>query len=87
MVRALQNDGTIDDYTFINGVRRGNFRLHPRGPMGVSEGCITFVNRSDFLQIRQALLATSPVMLRNGLRSYGTIEVVANGSKACPGRI
>ncbi|MCX8957205.1 DUF2778 domain-containing protein [Erwinia psidii] len=82
-----RDDGTIDDYTFINGVRRGNFRLHPRGPMGVSEGCITFLNRSDFLQVRQVLLATSPVMLRNGLRSYGTIEVVANGSKACPGRI
>lgn len=24
-------DGTIDDWTFVNGVRRGNFRLHPNG--------------------------------------------------------
>lgn len=57
------------------------------GWKGVSEGCITFVNRTDFLQVRQSLLATSPVTLRNGLRSYGTIEVIANGSKACPGRL
>jgi len=36
-----RNDGVIDDVTFINGVQRGQFRLHPTGRFGVSEGCIT----------------------------------------------
>ncbi|WP_254367149.1 tlde1 domain-containing protein [Paraburkholderia sp. NMBU_R16] len=27
-----RNDGVVDDYTFIDGVRRGNFRLHPNVP-------------------------------------------------------
>ncbi|WP_179747145.1 DUF2778 domain-containing protein [Paraburkholderia bryophila] len=35
-----RNDGVIDDYTFVHGVRRGNFRLHPDGRFGISEGCI-----------------------------------------------
>lgn len=26
-----RDDGQIDDYTVINGVRRGNFRIHPNG--------------------------------------------------------
>ncbi|WP_182500762.1 tlde1 domain-containing protein [Pantoea agglomerans] len=65
-------------------VERGNFRLHPRGPLGVSLGCITLQHRTDFIAIRQALLSTSQVKLCNGLMSFGTIEVVLNGSKTCP---
>ncbi|MEN4573825.1 tlde1 domain-containing protein [Pantoea agglomerans] len=64
-------------------VEQGNFRLHPRGPLGVSLGCITLQHRTDFIAIRQALLSTSQVKLRNGLMSFGTIEVVLNGSKTC----
>ncbi|SUP84828.1 membrane protein [Yersinia pseudotuberculosis] len=26
-----RDDGLIDDYTWINGIKRGNFRLHPVG--------------------------------------------------------
>lgn len=29
-----RNDATIDDWTFVQGVRRGNFRLHPSGWWG-----------------------------------------------------
>ncbi|WP_410010065.1 tlde1 domain-containing protein [Pantoea agglomerans] len=65
-------------------VERWNFRLHPREPLGVSLGCITLQHRTDFIAIRQALLSTSQVKLRNGLMSFGTIEVVLNGSKTCP---
>lgn len=82
-----RDDGRIDDYTWVNNVERGNFRLHPRGPLGVSLGCITLQHRTDFIAIRQALLCTSQVKLRNGLMSFGTIEVVLNGSKARPNRI
>jgi hypothetical protein len=27
------NDGKVDDETFCNSVKRGNFRLHPKGPL------------------------------------------------------
>lgn len=82
-----RDDGKIDDHTWVNNVKRGNFRLHPRGPLGVSLGCITLQHRTDFIAIRQALLYTPQVKLPNGLMSYGTIEVVLNGSKTCPGRV
>lgn len=32
-----RNDGVVDDYTFVQGVKRGNFRLHPNGRFGISE--------------------------------------------------
>lgn len=79
-----RDDPIIDDFTWINGVRRGNFRLHPQGPLGISLGCITLQHRTDFLTIRQAFLSTRQVKLPNGLLSYGTIEVILNGSQTCP---
>ncbi|WP_307567925.1 DUF2778 domain-containing protein [Pantoea anthophila] len=82
-----RDDGKIDDHTWVNNVKRGNFRLHPRGPLGISLGCITLQHRTDFIAIRQALLYTPQVNLPNGLISYGTIEVVLNGSKTCPGGV
>lgn len=78
-----RDDGKIDDTTWINGVERGNFRLHPPGPLGVSRGCITLQHRTDFLSIRQALLSTRQIKLSNVLMSYGVIEVILNGKAAC----
>ena len=79
-----RDDGMIDDYTWVNGVERGNFRLHPIGGDGVSLGCITLQNRSDFQTVRRALLHTNTVPVRDtGLRAYGTIEVIVYG-KTCP---
>ncbi len=53
-----RDDGVIDDFTFIQGVKRGNFRLHPIGPRGLSEGCITLANPVNFDALRNALLST-----------------------------
>jgi hypothetical protein len=79
-----RDDNIIDDYTWVNGVERGNFRLHPVRGDGVSLGCITVQNLSDFHTIRRALLHTSTVSVRNtGLRAYAIIEVIANGN-TCP---
>ncbi|MBN3801774.1 DUF2778 domain-containing protein [Paraburkholderia sp. Ac-20336] len=36
-----RNDGVIDDVTWINGVKRGQFRLHPADGQDVLLGCIT----------------------------------------------
>ncbi|WP_128599565.1 DUF2778 domain-containing protein [Pantoea wallisii] len=76
------DDNQIDDYTWIKGVERGHFRLHPGR---ISEGCITLPYYSDFQRIRQSLLSTSKIWVPGmaGLQSYGTIEVIANGT-TCP---
>lgn len=78
-----RDDGSIDDKTWIEGVERGNFRLHPPGPLGISLGCITLQHRSDFMAIRQALMSTRQTELANGLMSYGMIEVILNGQASC----
>ncbi|CAM2198552.1 DUF2778 domain-containing protein (plasmid) [Paraburkholderia kururiensis] len=71
-----RNDDVIDDWTVINGVRRGNFRLHPIGPRRLSEGCITLLNPRDFTTLRDRLKA-SPTIAVPGrkLRAYGTVDV------------
>ena len=77
-----RDDWGIDDYTWIEGVKRGNFRLHPGT---LSEGCITLPHDSDFAMLRNALLITQRVDVpcMSKLKAYGTIEVIANG-KTCP---
>ncbi|MGF6956823.1 DUF2778 domain-containing protein [Paraburkholderia youngii] len=79
-----RDDGSIDDFTWVNGVKRGHFRLHPAGGEGASLGCITLPSRGDFLVIRNSLLNTSTILAgRPGLRAYGTIEVFTYGN-TCP---
>ncbi len=77
-----RDDWGIDDYTWIEGVKRGNFRLHPGT---LSEGCITLPHDSDFAMLCNALLRTQRVDVpcMSKLKAYGTIEVIANG-KTCP---
>ena len=74
----------IDDETWVEGVKRGNFRLHPGT---VSEGCITIAHNSDFAMIRNALMNTSLVQVpcMRSLMARGWVEVVASGSNiSCP---
>lgn len=76
------NDWNIDDMTWLDGVKREHFRLHP----GVlSEGCITLAHNSDFALLRNALLRTPLIQVpcMKELMAYGMIEVVANGN-TCP---
>ncbi|MDF7680323.1 DUF2778 domain-containing protein [Enterobacteriaceae bacterium ESL0689] len=70
-----KDDGKIEDHTFIGNVERGNFRLHPAGYRGISEGCITFPNRSDFEILRHALLQTSTFYVSSSLVAFGTVQV------------
>ncbi|MFC0397844.1 DUF2778 domain-containing protein [Paraburkholderia rhizosphaerae] len=78
------DDGQIDDYTWIDGVRRGNFRLHPKAGLGTSLGCITLQSYTHFRVVRQALMQTATVPAGNsGLQAYGWIEVITHGD-TCP---
>jgi len=52
------NDGEIDDETWCELVKRGQFRLHPKGFEGISKGCITIDQAADFQKLS--------VILRNG---------------------
>ncbi|EOZ9392379.1 DUF2778 domain-containing protein [Enterobacter cancerogenus] len=77
-----RDDWGIDDYTWIENVKRGNFRLHPGS---LSEGCITLPHGTDFATLRNALLRTPKLTVpcMKSLTAYGTIEVIAYGKK-CP---
>jgi hypothetical protein len=71
-----RDDGTIDDRTFVDGVRRGEFRLHPKGPRGISLGCITLEYRSEFDTMRAYLLGQPVAYIpHTKTRSYGTVDV------------
>lgn len=70
------NDGRIDDETYCNEVKRGNFRLHPKVGRGISKGCITIDRQSDFNMIF-AILKGAPKQTIPGstLSAYGQVIV------------
>ncbi|EKS1844218.1 DUF2778 domain-containing protein [Cronobacter muytjensii] len=75
----FRQDGFIDDQTFVDGTFRGSFRLHPLRPdgTGVSDGCVTFYNRSDFYILRRALLKSVRYVVHcSGLKAYGQLNVI-----------
>jgi hypothetical protein len=79
-----RDDCLIDDWTWVHGVKRGNFRLHPVGGSGVSFGCITLIRAADFNRLRQILLNTPTIPAGNsGVPAYGWIEVTTIGD-TCP---
>lgn len=71
-----KEDLQIDDTVYIEGVKRGQFRLHPIGPAGLSEGCITLCHQSDFDYLRQALLHTTMMQVPcSSFKAYGMVTV------------
>lgn len=73
---ALYNSTTQDDWVFVHGVKRGNFRLHPRGPRNLSEGCITLADPVAFDRLRANLKASSTIAIPGGKGfAYGTVDV------------
>lgn len=65
------------DYTMIDGVRRGAFRLHPEGPARLSEGCITVPDLPGFERLQRYIRSGPPRIPVPGttLKAYGTVEV------------
>jgi len=49
------DDYIDDDETFCKKVKRGQFRLHPKGPTGKSEGCIVIEKKTDYQFLRSIL--------------------------------
>lgn len=65
------------DSTKINGVTRGHFRLHPMGPRGLSEGCITVVNPGAFDKLQKYIRSQGATVTVPGsqFKAYGTVDV------------
>lgn len=70
-----REDDQLDDFTFIDEVERGNFRLHPAGSSGNSNGCITFPNHFHYEILRNSLLQTATTRISAHLTAYGTVQV------------
>lgn len=69
-------DNKIDDQTFCDSVKRGQFRLHPKGLAGISKGCITIEKNSDFQYLRSVLKDTRQEKVPgSNLLSYGKVTV------------
>ncbi|MEO0443818.1 MAG: tlde1 domain-containing protein [Pseudomonadota bacterium] len=43
---------------FCEQVKRGQFRLHPKGRRGISQGCITLDNWTDYQVVHSLLKGT-----------------------------
>ena len=57
-------------------IERGNFRLHPKGPLGRSEGCITIEKLDDFNAIRKTLKSYPLEAIPNSeLKAYAKVRV------------
>ncbi|MFM0415509.1 DUF2778 domain-containing protein [Paraburkholderia aromaticivorans] len=65
------------DTTNINGIKRGNFRLHPVGRLGLSRGCITIASPNEFDRLQIFIRSRGQTMPVPGsaLRAYGTVDV------------
>ncbi|HEY2024386.1 DUF2778 domain-containing protein [Paraburkholderia sp.] len=71
-------DGDIDDDKLLcDGIVRGRFRLHPKGRVGKSEGCITIDQLADWHRIRSILTDEPKVSVPgSALKAYGEVMVV-----------
>jgi Protein of unknown function (DUF2778) len=67
------DDGKIDDKTYFDLIKRGQFRLH-FGSRSI--GCVTFLYRKEFSKIRKYLLS-QPIGYAGSskLRTYGLLTV------------
>ena len=69
-------DEKIDDKTYCEQVKRGLFRLHKKGDLGISRGCITLNDWTDFQVVRSLLKGTKTITIsETGLECYGKVRV------------
>lgn len=75
---GLYSAQTMSDHVYVNGARRGSFRLHPLNTdgSGVSWGCITLYSAADF-GFYVMLYSIEKVLVPGGkgLMAYGRVDV------------
>lgn len=69
-------DNRIDDHAYCNEVERGNFRLHPKGPYGISKGCIVINDPAKYSYLRLILKSSKLTPIPGTKHSaYGKVVV------------
>ena len=69
-------DNRIDDHAYCDEVERGNFRLHPNVPYGVSKGCIVINDPAKYPYLRLILKSSKPTPIPGTKYSaYGKVVV------------
>lgn len=69
-------DKKIDDEMFCKNIKRGQFRLHPKGTQGISQGCITLDEKADFYQLSRQLRSHEKIIVPGSeLKAYGMVLV------------
>ncbi|HEU4622395.1 MAG TPA: tlde1 domain-containing protein [Burkholderiaceae bacterium] len=56
-------DDRIDDEVRCEQIMRGAFRLHPKGYLGLSQGCVVINDANDFHVIRHQLKKAAFVLI------------------------
>jgi hypothetical protein len=70
------DDGRVDDEVKCNSIARGNFRLHPKGPLGISEGCITIEKPIEFNLVRSLIRSEKLAAIPGStLKAYAKVLV------------
>jgi len=69
-------DQKVDDEVYCGHVKRGRFRLHPKGMLGRSEGCVVIDENADFMLVRSVLLRQKPQTVQGSpLKAYAVLSV------------
>lgn len=69
-------DKKIDDEILCEQIIRGNFRIHPKGLQGISNGCVTIEHTIDWYQVRSIIKASQTVSVEGtSLKDYGRLTV------------
>jgi Protein of unknown function (DUF2778) len=69
-------DSKIDDETFCDTIKRGNFRLHPKGSLGISKGCITINKPAEFALLRARIKGSTQFTIPGtSMKAYGKVVV------------
>ncbi|MFP3849154.1 DUF2778 domain-containing protein [Pseudomonas sp. W5-01] len=71
-----RDDEVVDDMTTINHIQRSAFRIHPVGPRGISQGCVTLTSQLAFDELR-TILRNRPgeILDDRNIKYYGVLEV------------
>lgn len=78
-----RDDDQVDDQTTINNIQRSAFRIHPVGPQGISQGCVTLTSKLAFDELRQSLRnMPGEILPGTGIKYFGVLDVVESSRGA-----
>lgn len=70
------DDNIDDDQVLCDHIRRSNFRLHPKGRLGRSDGCVTVDNRAAYQHVSHLLRSRERVAVKgSSFKAYGILSV------------